>query len=152
MWSWIFADIPPYPFPHSFLLSRSKPVLGNFLSTFTTTRCVWNVLGALIEHTYDDSMYKECQKENCYQVFLFLRVSLFLLILSIYSVMYDFIFFLPRGSSWIRSIPKKDSTWFETFSVNTSQKNYVINVSIVSRVQRAWQNLFDNSIIIYIDI
>jgi len=52
------------------------------------------VLGALKNiHT---TMYKECQKENCYQVFLFLHISLFLLfflILSMCSVMYNFIFF-----------------------------------------------------------
>jgi len=103
------------------------------------------VLGAL-KNIYT-TMYKECQKENCYQVFPFLHIFLlfFFLILSMCSVMYDFIFL---AFSWLQSIPKRDFTWFETFSVSASQKNYVINVSIISEVQRAWKNLFHESSII----
>lgn len=47
------------------------------------------VLGAILKkYTHDDSMYKECQKENCYQIFLFLRVSLFLLFFLNFKYMF----------------------------------------------------------------
>jgi len=94
MWSWIFADIPPYPFSR-FLLNGAKSPTRQFPFHFYNDKIYVKrtVLGALKNiHT---TMYKECQKENCYQVFPFLHISLFLLfflILSMCSVMYDFIF------------------------------------------------------------
>lgn len=78
-WFWFFADIPPHLFPRPLVTGRTIHT-GQFPFHFYNDKmCMKHmVLGALKEHTYDDSMYKECQKENCYQVFPFLRVSLFL--------------------------------------------------------------------------
>lgn len=82
----IFRPTLLFRFPRNWELPMR--IVGQFPFRFYNDKMCTN-LGVLNSiHTNNDSMYKECQRENCYQVFPFFNVSLFLfLILSLCSVM-----------------------------------------------------------------